>query len=87
MALTILVDIVGAVSRGETDTRKLTTRKTWPSFSLQRELHMTRPVRSQDFIQPVRNPRLFQRLLNALITMLASPKGDQGSWEGGCRGL
>jgi hypothetical protein len=48
---------------------------------------MTMPVRSQDVIRPVRNPRLFPRLLNALKTILASPKGDQGGWEGGCRGL
>jgi len=48
---------------------------------------MNKPIRSQEFIQPARNPRLIQRLLNALKTILASPEGDQGGWEGGCRGL
>jgi len=50
-----------------------------PCFAT-RAIHMNTPVRSQDFIQPVRNPRLFQRLLNALNTILASPKGDQSGW-------
>jgi len=48
---------------------------------------MTKPVRSQDFMQPVRSSRLFQKLLSALITILASSKGDQAGWEGGCRGF
>jgi hypothetical protein len=43
---------------------------------------MTMPGRSQDVIQPVRNPRLFERLVNGLNTILASPKGDQGGREG-----
>ena len=41
---------------------------------------MSKPVRLQNFIQPA-------QLLSALITILASPKGDQRGWEGGCRGL
>jgi hypothetical protein len=50
-------------------------------FFATRAIHMTMPVRSQDVIEPVRNPRLVERLVNALNTILASPKGDQGSWE------
>jgi hypothetical protein len=30
---------------------------------------------------------LLARLLRFLATVLASPKGDQGGWEGGARGL
>jgi hypothetical protein len=48
---------------------------------------MNTPVTSRDFIQSVRNARVFQGLLNALCAILASPKGDQGGWEGGLRGL
>ena len=28
-----------------------------------------------------------RRLLNFLATLLSSPKGNQGGWEGGARGL
>jgi hypothetical protein len=42
---------------------------------------MTMPVRSQRVINPVSNPRLFEGLVNALSTILASRKGDQGRWE------
>jgi len=57
------------------------------SFLATKAIRMNKVVRSQDFFQPLRKPRLFQRLLNALKTILASPEGDQGGWEGGCRGL
>jgi len=30
---------------------------------------------------------ILRRLLNFLAKMLVSPKGDQGGWEGGARGL
>jgi hypothetical protein len=30
---------------------------------------------------------LLRRLLNLLVRILSSPKGDQGGWEGGARGL
>ena len=32
-------------------------------------------------------PNLFKRILALLVTILSSPKGDQGGWEGGARGL
>jgi hypothetical protein len=30
---------------------------------------------------------LIRRLLRALVAIFSSPKGDQGGWEGGARGL
>ena len=30
---------------------------------------------------------ILRRILAFLATVLASPKGDQGGWEGGARGL
>jgi hypothetical protein len=30
---------------------------------------------------------ILRRILALLATVLASPKGDQGGWEGGARGL
>jgi hypothetical protein len=42
---------------------------------------MTMPVRSRDVIEPVRHPRLIERMVNALNTILASPKCDQSRWE------
>jgi hypothetical protein len=35
----------------------------------------------------VQKKGLLARLLRLLATILASPKGDQGGWEGGARGL
>jgi len=32
-------------------------------------------------------PNLLRRILAFLAKLLASPKGDQGGWEGGARGL
>ena len=32
-------------------------------------------------------PGLLRRLLAFLARVLSSPKGDQGGWEGGARGL
>jgi hypothetical protein len=32
-------------------------------------------------------PGLLRRILAFLVTVLSSPKGDQGGWEGGARGL
>jgi hypothetical protein len=70
------------VRRFQTDTRKLKARKTLAiPFLATRAIHMTMPVGSQDVIEPVRNPRLFERLVNAFNTVLASPKGDERGWE------
>jgi len=49
--------------------------------------HMNAPVRSQEFIQSPSKSSLIRRLLRVLVAMLSSPKGDQGGWEGGARGL
>ena len=32
-------------------------------------------------------PGLLRRILAFLATVVSSPKGDQGGWEGGARGL
>jgi hypothetical protein len=48
---------------------------------------MNAPARSQDFARPEINSSLLRRLLRALIAILSSPKGNQGGWEGGARGL
>jgi len=32
-------------------------------------------------------PSLFKRIVAVLAAMLSGPKGDQGGWEGGARGL
>jgi hypothetical protein len=52
---------------------------------------MNAPFRSQDFTAETTKPestsRLLRDLLRALLTILSSPKGDQGGWEGGARGL
>jgi hypothetical protein len=49
---------------------------------------MNAPIRSQNFTseQQSTSSRL-RTLLRALVTMFSSPKGDQGGWEGGARGL
>ena len=36
---------------------------------------------------PKRTADRLRALLRALVAMLSSPKGDQGGWEGGARGL
>jgi hypothetical protein len=48
---------------------------------------MNAPVRTQDFTEPQPKPSLLRRLLRALVAIISSPKGDQGGWEGGARGL
>jgi hypothetical protein len=48
---------------------------------------MNAPVRSQDFTTPQGPPSLLRRLLSALAAIFSSPKGNQGGWEGGARGL
>lgn len=48
---------------------------------------MNAPVKSQDFTQLQSKPSLLRRLLRALGAIFSSPKGDQGGWEGGARGL
>jgi len=44
-------------------------------------------AREMDFTEPRTKPGLLHRLLHALITIISSPKGDQGGWEGGARGM
>jgi hypothetical protein len=44
---------------------------------------MNAPVKSQDFTAPLS----LRHLLHALVAIFSSPKGDQGGWEGGARGL
>ena len=36
---------------------------------------------------PPAKPGLLRRILAFLAKVLSSPKGDQGGWEGGARGL
>ena len=48
---------------------------------------MNAPVKSQDFLQAQSPPNFLTRLLRLLGTVFSSPKGDQGGWEGGARGL
>jgi len=48
---------------------------------------MNDPFKSKDFVESQSKPSLLQRLMLALATFLSSPKGDQGGWEGGARGL
>jgi hypothetical protein len=77
-----LTGIIGAVLRSETDTRKpKASDDLGHPFFATRAIHMATPVRSQGLIQPVRNPRLFERVLNALSTLLVSPKDNQSGWE------
>jgi hypothetical protein len=48
---------------------------------------MNAPVKTQDFAEPLSKPNLLRRLLRTLVALISSPKGDQGGWEGGARGL
>jgi hypothetical protein len=48
---------------------------------------MNAPVKSQAFTTPQSPPSLLRRLLSALVAIFSSPKGNQGGWEGGARGL
>jgi hypothetical protein len=52
---------------------------------------MNAPLRSQDFIAvTVKAESTYwplRGLLRVLFTIFSSPKGDQGGWEGGARGL
>jgi hypothetical protein len=52
---------------------------------------MNAPFRSQDFTAETAKPEstwsLLRGPLRALVTIFSSPKGDQGGWEGGLRGL
>jgi hypothetical protein len=47
----------------------------------------TQKLSSVVFISQENQPRLLNRLVRLLINILSSPKGDQGGWEGGVRGL
>jgi hypothetical protein len=48
---------------------------------------MNAPFKSQDCTaEPQITSSLVRGLLRALVTILSSPKGDQGGWEGGTRG-
>ena len=52
---------------------------------------MNAPYTSQHFAaetaEPVSTSNPFRGLLRVLVTIFSSPKGDQGGWEGGARGL
>jgi hypothetical protein len=49
---------------------------------------MNAPLKSQDFTaEPQTTSNLVRGLLRALVNIFSSPKGDQGGWEGGARGL
>ena len=48
---------------------------------------MNAPVKTKDFTEPQEKPNLLRRLLRTLTAIFSSPKGDQGGWEGGARGL
>jgi hypothetical protein len=49
---------------------------------------MNAPVRSQDFTAETQTTAsILRALLRALGSIFSSPKGDQGGWEGGARGL
>jgi hypothetical protein len=41
---------------------------------------------SRETAEPQKNG-LLRRFLSLLVRILSSPKGDQGGWEGGARGL
>jgi hypothetical protein len=49
--------------------------------------HMNAPVKLQDFTQSHNESSPLRRLLRAFVTLFSSPKGDQGGWEAGARGL
>ena len=52
---------------------------------------MNASFKSQDFTAEIAKPErtlsLLRGLWCTLVTILSSPKGDQGGWEGGARGL
>ena len=48
---------------------------------------MNAHIRSEDFVQPQTKLRLVRMLVRVVVAILSSPKGDQGGWEGGARGL
>ena len=48
---------------------------------------MNAPVRSQDLTESQNKSSLLRRLLRSLVTLFSLPKGDQGGWEAGARGL
>jgi hypothetical protein len=48
---------------------------------------MNAHFRSEDFVQPQTKLRLVRMLVRFVVAILSSPKGDQGGWEGGARGL
>jgi hypothetical protein len=52
---------------------------------------MNAPLRSQDFaavtVKAESTSSPLRGLLRALVIIFSSPKGDQGGWEGGARGL
>jgi hypothetical protein len=52
---------------------------------------MNSPFRLQGFndetAKPENTSSLLRGLFHTLIAIFSSPKGDQGGWEGGARGL
>jgi hypothetical protein len=50
---------------------------------------MNKHVNIQEFSpsQGFKKPSRLRRVITFLATMLSAPKGDQGGWEGGARGL
>ena len=52
---------------------------------------MNTPFTSQNFTaetpEPVSTSNRLRTRLRVLVTILSSPKGDQGGWEGGACGL
>jgi hypothetical protein len=47
---------------------------------------MNAPVRSQT-AEPESKSSLLRRLSRTVVAIFSSPKGDQGGWEAGARGL
>jgi hypothetical protein len=48
---------------------------------------MNAPIKPHDFTEPLSKPNPIRRLLRVLLAIFSSPKGHQGGWEGGARGL
>jgi hypothetical protein len=48
---------------------------------------MNAHIKPDNFIEPLMRATLLRKILRALIAIFSSPKGNQGGWEGGARGL
>jgi len=59
----------------------------WGTANLKRLGNMHIGVRDFEPSPAPAKAGILRRLLAFLAKVLASPKGDQGSWEGGARGL